>query len=1133
MARTTDTADQSGDGQQNIPNDPTRITLPFIETSLRWKGYNMRPGYYAIPGLAFTAVIAFISSTGVIPYPIHLMAGGIVFGGASAVFADRTDPEKNTPVDYARTIINYVLAKVRYPRSHADLLADPIHNVDRIEQLNDGTAIARMNDGHFSAFVYSNGEHTEKKTESAKDKLARAYTATIRKHMDTRFSIYFTTFSENTEKWVKKYREAVHSQRFAGEIWNLMRQYLWDVIEFEEVEDRIWNPRELETYIVVNVSPEDAGSEQKAKKKLKRQIASAKRVAGTANTAEAQSVGPTELALLLSKYYAGTEHQLSNEDITEDVNASVWPQTGNVDPADAEGDENDKADHRPEAVENDTDSESEARDAVAEVDDMNPNHAYADGGGSETETGSGMNLDQSVQANNRATVPGSETLKSWVASVREGVLNPIDRGKVSGEVDQLQAALSPTTFTPVHGGECLQVGDQFTRTYWLTGWPNKPTVHFLEQIQKQSGIDFDMTIRCEPDSEQNTLGAIDDEAEDISAVVSEHGENNDNYQADATASREQLYSRMYEIIEQTSATPWFLNAYITVRAGEKKALDDLEQLIDESDEDNSDLTVDVARWRDLKNKSKDIRKQIESDPSGMVAVRDYGNHPELFKSAFPAEKDHYEENSHKDRYTRTADGTIGAILPFTRDCVTDPDGVEYGRSRYHGQKIVVDQSERKGPPHKITVGNSGVGKTYDAKKKSTRFFSTTDNATVIAADTMGNFDSPVELTNGNKIELGVTSSINPLEIQETDVDDAEKLEGSPYRMAYDGFVSFIRQTIQKQGGDPSELMPAIHQATDRTYIEKSDIVPGDPSTYSKENSPDLNDFRDVVGEMISDPRSFTRGGEKVLAEEVREKASKLQRRLVVFSQSDNMSYLEAEGESHIQTGKYNWIDMEEVAREGSADKSILLPLVMRKINEAVKRADGPVWVIFDEAHYLLNSDEMVDWLQRAYRHFRQQGAGMWCLSQRPEEFANKDSVERGDGNDDKDSIRGMSSIIQWFSVPDLDDSVAQMWGMNDDQAHFVREEARPGNLGNYASGIVTFNSESEWYTFETQAGFVEDAMINYDPSDHGDFDEYMSQKIEESKNVDPVAFYQDADHQKHELNAETTSAANAGAGLIG
>ena len=242
---------------------------------------------------------------------------------------------------------------------------------------------------------------------------------------DFSFRLFSTALEIDPRDVTDKYRAKLYSSEYAGEEWKLARELLRSVIQWTENTDfPRFDAREWQHYLVVEVRPDEVavsdmtddgeirsllfGSDdeqwdakrRRMQREVKSRLSRLSRAFGSTDGCETTHVGPAEHALLLGRYWSGTEHSFDTDRVTKDIDAAVWPHTAE------EGDS-----PRPEAV----DATDTPRTGVADVATV---EATTDGG----------TVSQPVATSTHADENADEDT-SFLAQVREGLLAPLAAAK--------------------------------------------------------------------------------------------------------------------------------------------------------------------------------------------------------------------------------------------------------------------------------------------------------------------------------------------------------------------------------------------------------------------------------------------------------------------------------------------------------------------------------------------------------------------------------------------------------------------------------------------------------------------------------------------------------------------------------
>src|SRR5699024_2734685 len=194
-----------------------------------------------------------------------------------------------------------------------------------------------------------------------------------------------------------------------------------------------------------------------------------------------------------------------------------------------------------------------------------------------------------------------------------------------------------------------------------------------------------------------------------------------------------------------------ISMYITVRVGERRALDYIEDGIKDGTIDGDNIDFNYQKRQALKDDFEEVKSAITSSPARLVVTESSTRQKELFESCSPNGNNVYDRVSGRNRTRLTMGGTLGAMFPFGTAHIRESSGVEQGRSLQNGTSIVADPFERGGAPHQLTIAKSGSGKTYSVGKRALRWWLSNTDRTLILCDTMGGFAGLTEICNGEHI----------------------------------------------------------------------------------------------------------------------------------------------------------------------------------------------------------------------------------------------------------------------------------------------------------------------------------------------------------------------------------------------
>ncbi|MWG35281.1 VirB4 family type IV secretion system protein [Halomarina oriensis] len=1083
---------------------------------MRIRGIPARTVAYSLPGLGLILLAVYILLfVGSFALAGPLFGFGVLVAVLGGGIATTTEYTETTAADRLIAPLRFRQLRRKLPFTHE--VATQVHGVERI--FDDGTA--EMTDGRLVGLVRLEGRNTDLQTDDeARPMIGRLRTAIDEDVADFSFRLYSTSLTFDPAEITEPYEQQWHAG-YSGEAWRRMRRYLRTLTNWETaISEELWDARDWKHYAVVSVSPDDENLslpsfddelidesrlEALRRRQMQREVQDRLRKLGGAFQqvpgVSAESIGPAEHATLLARRWSGTEHSFDDESVSDPVDVAVWPP---VDHPVRSQQPDQTATHQPGAVAADSTLDDRSGGIAAVTTPRGPSAAHR--GSVErptTDGGSQPAMDRSLDgtsvasstrahANDAVATELSEEEQqdaSFFARLRDGLFTTIPFGDSdsSGErTNRLADLLAPSTYDAREGHVCC--GEQFARTYWIASWPTQPREKFLRELYTLRGVDVEVTLRCESRKKATVMDELKDTIGEVDADIAERREAND-----ITAMLEERdmdpYTEMFILLHETPAQPWELTGYVTVRAGTRRALDRAEEYLEDDLLTEQQVSLDLTKRQALDDACSSVTDVLERTPAQLTAVTSDHRQDALFKSSAPTGRDVYAEQSWRTRSSLTLSGTIAAAFPPVAPTIRQDDGVMCGRLASNGSAVVADGFE-PGPGHQLVVGDSGSGKTTFVEKKVLRWWAQADDRTLILCDTMGEFAGLTELCNGQRITLDGSQIINPLHIEATPETILQHLDVAPFEMKFQEAVNFVLSVIAPDPTLADRFAPLVKDAIRATY-RQAGVIPREPSTHRPENSPTMADLRATVRDMGENPSQYV--SSRLEEQEITTNAGPLLRRLSGFAEDGDMRALTGESEARIEPGSVTYLDLQQIEGLGSAaDKSTMLMLMLGQVYQAVKRAPGRTVFVIDEAHYLLQSREMLGWLQQAARHWRHYDAGLWFVSQHPSDFVDGRTQEI---QEYLDAIRGQTTTTTFFSTDDLTDETATAYGLNDPQSSFIRGTATRGEDGlGYTECLMGFEEREGWHRLQIRLSPLEQRVFDYDPETHGAFDQHFDQQ---------------------------------------
>lgn len=1120
-------------GRSLVPLTVPRIGLTFH--------IDLRHLYYAVGA----GVPTFMLGAAASPNTVGALGAGAGVGLAAASGSAKVDRTIDTPIGLALSRLRE-LTTTRSFSLDSDEIFDywsggvPIHGIKRI--FDDGTL--EMWDGRLVTFIGMAGPNTEMATDSSIQSKSDGLTAGIRGDIEGDFSWYMTTGEELVDDFVELYKDTAYSERYAGDEFEMLREYLHDKIDYEQnVEPGRWRTREILTYAVVEVSPSEAqsaseqalsrvdqlreampgmtptatGDEHSARISRQLQKRLDTRVdnmvgalTGTdgVEMSDVYRAGPTEVAMLASSYWGGSPIDMSVPNSgPSPADLSVWPSI-----TEASSDKGPKS-HRPTPVERQIEREhdtsnSELEGIIAGIERVD---ALSDDG---TEATQEMQSPSEDDAGTPEEVFEGDTTSQQIAEygvqLREHLLGDdgyeVDVG--DSNLAPEQTAIAPTQFKTSEDGEYLVVGDEYVKTFWVTGWAPTPTPNLLEGLKRHeklhpdsnsraNDVKFDMTIRMQDISRKeakeylakvrNKLGIeIEDDPDEISTA--------------SLDSAADYYKAMSFLLEtMPSLSPWRINGYVTVRAGEKQGIEEARHQLEQGYVKEDDADANLGRREVLDDTKDALFEALKSTSPGLIIRDEPGHIDTLFKSGFPASNDLYDQVKSVDRYQLSLSGSVGAMLPFKEKVPQEPNGVEYGRHRATGLKMYADHFQRGKAPHGIGIGDSGSSKTFSKGMQYLQWFLKEEGRTVVVADTMGGFRQFMDLLGdqANHIPVDSSTTVNPFAISAvTGATRGEDVQ--PGEMTFESAKEWLLNEVENQGGNPDEFKQTVEQLITKMY-DLHDIDIDDPSTFDN-GDPNMADFVETMDYLEENPEEATLGSSNSEIDDIVAEVKGLKRNLAGFSKLGRNSHMMGESDVSLEPGKFNYLDLESVeSSSGGASESAMLQLMLKQVYELVKIAPKETVFLVDEAHLLLRTKWSLKFLSNSGVHWRHFLGRIDAISHRPGEFISGPE----DPENLKDRFRSQAATTEFWNVDTFKREHAEEFftgdsgNFNEDRYKYVKNQAVTGESDKpFSTSIVKFADLDGWYTNHIRSGPIVTAFHSWEPDDHGPFEPYFQAIID-------------------------------------
>lgn len=602
--------------------------------------------------------------------------------------------------------------------------------------------------------------------------------------------------------------------------------------------------------------------------------------------------------------------------------------------------------------------------------------------------------------------------------------------------------------------DAVRAADQWVKTLMITDWPDTANPGHLDTITTHPSADVGLSIHAEPRDTDQAITEVENAIRDLQTVHQGKQENGDP-SIGITERRINDHEDVLTQLTDESQSIFDVSAYLPVRGESKEQVEKRCQRI-RAELEKQQLTV----------------RSVDYDQSaGMV-------------SASPVAKDTISEWL-PSVTTPMLGSAVGALFPFSASTLIEESGVRYGYHATTDAPVVVDRFQRPNGYNVLAAAQVGSGKSVTAKLLNLREIANDPDTLLIMVDPLEGFRSLGDELDAEHIVVGGQRQINPLEIEETPQHLLEKTSDlNPYGQRVSSVMGFFATYfghIDSAGAGLNKeeraiLGDAVHEAYRRQGITT------DPATHSNE-SPTVIDVFEILGEMAEDVTAFVEDADSDLtevtaneAEQWGNLAANLRISMRPFTGDGEFANLAGESEISLDDETVTYLDLQQ----GEADQEIalMLQLLFDTVYERAKQTDKRVILAIDEAHYLMQSEGSLDWLERAYRHSRHHDLSVHLVTQEMSDFFVHEKAE---------VLANESSIKLLQKLPGLSEAHRKKLGLSAREAQFLRD-AKPGTRERgYSHALVCVQDEGRYPVKVT--ALPEEMAIVDPPEDEQDGEE--------------------------------------------
>jgi hypothetical protein len=212
--------------------------------------------------------------------------------------------------------------------------------------------------------------------------------------------------------------------------------------------------------------------------------------------------------------------------------------------------------------------------------------------------------------------------------------------------------------------------------------------------------------------------------------------------------------------------------------------------------------------------------------------------------------------------------------------------------------------------------------------------------------------------------------------------------------------------------------------------------------------------------------------------------------LAPFREGGEYANLARETKIDLSESDVLYLDMQQI--EGKQKTGLMLQLVLRSVYERAKQTDKKVIFAIDEAHYLMQNEASLSFLERATRHARHYDLSLQLITQTVDEFFTR--ADTDELAQKSKAIADNCALKIFHHVEGLSDSNAEEWlSLSPPEAEFIRN-AKPGSDEYGYSQALIEVGEAGRYPINVSAlpeekSLITDASVNRSSEwDNGEVD---------------------------------------------
>ncbi|GGL40681.1 transferase [Halarchaeum grantii] len=577
-----------------------------------------------------------------------------------------------------------------------------------------------------------------------------------------------------------------------------------------------------------------------------------------------------------------------------------------------------------------------------------------------------------------------------------------------------------------------RVGEQWTSTLYIAEYPDYPSDGYLSELFELTDVEFDVTAHVTPKNQERARTELEEIADDLQVDADLEQSVRSSYLQE----RANEAAATYKAVE-SGATVFDHGVFITVRADDK---DDLQDAV------------------------RTVKSTLRDDPANLTPKTAICRQDVALQSAAPIGDNEF------GRESIALGGAVGALLASPHNAtILEEGGVEFGIHKDNQSPVVIDPFERDNGYAMFTVGDTGSGKSFGSKQNFIRSIEQDSDRIGIVLEPLNNWAGVSEALDAQRITVGGTLGLNPLEIRQTP-EHAQRAMGedaSPFNEKLDDAMSFLTNFFALRGISLGDKRTTLELGLRSAYAQQG--ITDDIATHDNP-SPTIRDMLDVFEEMVEDPEEFVVRSESE-AEKIQADATWLLDQLRPFEEEGRHANLGKASAFDIRDEKTIYLDLAQ--QEGSVDSStaLTMQLLISLVYERAKETEKEVVFVIDEARYIMQDAASLAFLETVFRHHRHHDLSIRLVTQTVDEFFEHTEAE---------AILDQCAVKQFHRLDGMDEEWADEFGLNHAQMRYV-QDAVPGNEdAGFSEALV--GVDGEWRGIQVEAMPKEKQVIDFDPT---------------------------------------------------